>query len=206
MKKGDTALGYLKNHLKDGWMPDCHEDYSRPGVMERLENLVSRIERKFTNLGLSTDVTLPLDQDSPALEDIYDGFTEEDNDKTLVEDPPVFCSTQRNRIRSPSPSSTSSLGSPVSRSPIRATQMYQEAMSNIGSSRNVLQMVSSPRTPILNLRTTNSGVDICNDDWLVDDLNDSKLMILVTIVIVGQKRLEILKIRLLLLISPCPQH
>jgi hypothetical protein len=142
--------------------------------MTRNENLVSRIERKFPNLGLSTDVTIPLDQDSPALEDLYDGFTEEDNDKTLVEDPPAFCSTQRNRIRSPSPSSTSSLGSPVSRSPIRATQMYQEAMSNVGSSRNVIHTVSSSsRTPILNMRTTNSGVDICNNDWLVDDLNDS---------------------------------
>ena len=78
--------------------------------MTRNNNLMSRIESKFTNLGLSTDVTLPLDQDSPALEDLYDGFTEEDNDKTLVEDPPAFCSTQRNRIRSASPSSTSSLG------------------------------------------------------------------------------------------------
>ena len=178
-KKGDTALGYLKNHLKDGRMPDCHEDYRRPGVMERLESLVSRIEKKFTNLGLSTEVTLPLDQDSPALEDLYNGncFSDDDMDRTLVNDindPPLFCSTQRNRIRSPSPSSTSSLGSPVSRSPIRATQMYQEAITNIGSSRNVLQTVPSTRTPVLYKRSTNAGVNIGDDDWLVDDISDSK--------------------------------
>merc|ERR1719282_1459580 len=173
-RKGDTALGYLKNHLREGRMPDCHEDYRRPGVMERLESLVSRIERKFTNLGLSTDVALPSEQDSPAMEDLYDGFNDDVNDNTLVEEPPVFCSTQRNRIRSPSPSSTSSLGSPVSRSPIRATQMYQEAISNIGSSRNVLKTVSSSGTSVLNKRTKNEGVNICDDDWLVDDISDSK--------------------------------
>ena len=71
------------------------------------QDLVSRIKRKFTNLVLSTDVTLPLEQESLALkDDLYDGFNEDDNDKTLVEDPPpVFCSTQHNRT-----SSTSSLG------------------------------------------------------------------------------------------------
>ena len=169
-----SEFGYLKKHLKEGRMPDCHEDYRRPRVMERLESLVSRIERKFTNLGLSTDVALPSEQDSPAMEDLYDGFNEDANDNTLVEDPPVFCYTQRNRIRSPSPSSTSSLGSPVSRSPIKATQMYQEAISNIGSSRNVLQTVSSSGTFVLNKRTKNEGVNICDDDWLVDDISDSK--------------------------------
>ena len=53
------------------------------------QDLVSRIKRKFTNLVLSTDVTLPLEQESLALkDDLYDGFNEDDNDKTLVEDPP----------------------------------------------------------------------------------------------------------------------
>ena len=184
-KNGDTALGYLKNHLREGQRPDCDETYRNPGVMERLESLMTRIERKFINLGLSTDVELPVDQDSPAIEDLFNDFNEDDNDKTLVndklDDPPLFCSTQRNRIRSPSPSSTStsSVGSPPSRSPVtvRATEMYQEAIANIRSSRNVLQKVTSASmtSPMLNMRP-NAGINISDDDWLVDDLkiSDSK--------------------------------
>ena len=38
----------------------------------------------------------------------------------------------------------------------------------------LLQTVPSTRTPVLYKRSTNAGVNIGDDDWLVDDISDSK--------------------------------
>ena len=171
-KRGVTALGYLKNHLLEGRRPACDPDYKRPGVMERLEAAVVKMETMLTKLGLSTEVQLPLEQDSPSLEDELDDFDHTLTEDSNAPDGPIFCSTQRNRIRSPSPSSESSLPSlpsspaAVSRSPVKATQIYQDAINSLRSSARPAAQPLAPRPAAGNTR----GAEECLDDWLVDDM------------------------------------
>ena len=107
--KGNSCLSFLRNHLKEG-RAGAHESYKEPGVMARLEAATRRVEKIFENLGLSTDVPLPLESDSPSLEDdIYL------SDLTLVPEE-SFSSHTPKRRRSPSPCSSPRSPSPLSRS------------------------------------------------------------------------------------------
>ena len=170
-KEGDTALGFLKFHLVEAGKRDCDPTYKAQGVVSRLEAAVHRVEKMFSNLGLSRDVHIPQIQDSPSFDDDW-----HDNDNTLTEEinhAPLHSSTQR-PPRSPSPESRSSANSssPLSRSPVKATQIYKEAMDCLRgtSSRNILQPVSSKPTS-----TNRGGAEEFLDDWLVDDMKQSEV-------------------------------
>ena len=73
---GHTALGYIKNHFKEGSKRNCHKDYKLPGIMEKLESLIRRMENMYKNLGLSVNVDITDDEDGndnsqvPRLQDV----------------------------------------------------------------------------------------------------------------------------------------
>lgn len=164
-KKGCTVLSYLKDHLMEAKKPNCAKDYKAPGVLERLETNVGRIEKMLTRLGLSTNVVLPVEEDS------QEGFCSDDGDHTLTED--NYADYVRPRSRSPSPKSSPTL-SPVAKSKKRKeVRLYQEAMDSFKgtSSRAAFtQITENPRV----VQGGVGGAEECLDDWLVDDMKLSQ--------------------------------
>ena len=168
-KKGESCLTFLKFHIDEG-RKGAHPDYQRPGVMERLEAAARRVEMKFENLGLSTNVPPPLEFDSPSLEDEPDC-----HDLTVLQEnipPPPYTSTQKRR-RSPSPCSSPRSPSPLSRtlgpsSPVSGRRMYQEAMESLKSSGARTLPETAPRV------SNQRGAEEFPDDWLVEDVRDNK--------------------------------
>ena len=159
--KGNSCLSFLRNHVKEG-RAGAHESYKAPGVMDRLEAATRRVEKIFENLGLSTDVPLPLESDSPSLEDdIYL------SDLTLVPEE-SFSSHTPKRRRSPSPCSSPRSPSPLSRSG-SGRRMYQEAMQSLGSSA---VRVALPSVAVR--RSGERGAEEYCEDWLVEDVRTDK--------------------------------
>jgi len=110
-KKGESCLAWLRKHLKDG-RKGKDETYKQPGVMDRLEAALIKVEAEYTRLGLSTEYNLP--SESMELDDDSDE-SDTDQDRTLRsnerrEAPVMVTSTQRR-------SSTGYARRQVSRSP-----------------------------------------------------------------------------------------
>ena len=167
--KGNTCLSFLNGHVEEG-RKGVLRDYKQPGVMDRLEAATARVEKIYENLGLSTDVPLPLESDSPSLEDdIYL------SDLTLVAEEPLCTNSTQKRRRSPSPCSSPRSSSPLSdpstrqSSPVPGRRMYQEAMQSLRSSAAMATLPrAAPRT------STQRGAEEYCEDWLVEDVRTDK--------------------------------
>ena len=81
-KKGESCLAWLKKHVKDG-RKGKDETYKQPGVMDRLESALNKVEAEYTRLGLSTEYNLPSESDSMELDDDEDDESDLDHDRTL---------------------------------------------------------------------------------------------------------------------------
>jgi len=113
-KKGESCLAWLRKHLKDG-RKGKDETYKQPGVMDRLESALNKVEAEYTRLGLSTEYNLPSESDSMELDDDDESDTELDrtlrsNDRKEAR--AMITSTQRR-----SSTSTGHARRQVSRSP-----------------------------------------------------------------------------------------
>ena len=165
-RQGHSALSYLRDHLKKARSAGSDPSYRAAGVMERLEESVTRVEKMLTKLGRSTEAKTVTDDDDDECSDDND-----DEDRTLTED---NIENYSRTMRSPSPPSPPLMSPKRKSMSQKNVKLYQQTMDSLkgSSSRTAFSQISDLN--VSNIVRRSGGVEECLDDWLVDDVGDNQ--------------------------------